>query len=111
MPAGIVVILGRLVEAHTKVVHGADPLGGVDDAALQRGEDLAAGQQHHGAASLADDLAAQAGDAHLEALVVVDGVHVLAEPAAHLDARVALGTRDDVKRRVDLFPEFRPPPL
>ena len=70
VPAGVVVVAGGVVEAELHVVVGADPLGRVDDAALERRVDLAARREHHGAAGLGDDLAAEARDAHLQPLEV-----------------------------------------
>ena len=107
MPTGVVVVLGHFVKAHDVVVQGAHPLGGVDDPALQVGEDLAARSQHHGAAGLGQHLAAQAGDAHLQALEVVDGVDLLVEPAAHLHAGVARRAGDQVEGGVGFFPQLQ----
>jgi hypothetical protein len=66
--AGIVVVLGDLVEAELLVVIGPDPFGRVDRALLQRRIDVAAGDllRHH--AELLHDLAGEAADAHLQAL-------------------------------------------
>ena len=89
-PPARVVVEGRdAVEAELGVVVGADPLRGVDRALLQRGVDVAAGDllRHH--AELGEDLPGDAGDAHLEAVQVPDGLDLLAEPAAHLRAGVA----------------------
>jgi len=77
------------VEAELLVVIGADELGGVDGALLERRIDVAAGDLLWRHADLAHHLAREAGDAHLQALQVVDRVDFLAEPAAHLGAGVA----------------------
>ena len=108
MPPRVVVVLGGLVQAEGQVVVGPDPLGRVDRAGLERGEDLAAGQRDRRAACLGERLAADAGDAHLEALEVVDRVDLAPEPAAHLRAGVAARRRDDPERLVGLLPELEP---
>ena len=51
--------------------------------------DFAAWQVDDVAAGGLDHFAAEAGDTHLQALVVLQAVDVLVEPAAHLDAGVA----------------------
>ena len=78
-----------LVEAELLVVIGADPLGSIDRAFFQRGIDVAAGKllRHH--AQLLQDLPGETADAHLQPLQIVDGVDLLAEPAAHLTAGIA----------------------
>src|SRR5690606_4867949 len=88
-PARVVVVPGGLVDARGQVVVGTDPVGGVDHAGLQGGEHLAAGHDDRGGADAADDFAAQAGHADLQALEVLDAVDFLVEPAAHLHAGVA----------------------
>jgi hypothetical protein len=67
----------------------ADPFGGIDGALLQRLVDVGARQLLRGDAELGDDGSGKAADAHLQALQVVDGVDLLAEPAAHLGHGVA----------------------
>jgi hypothetical protein len=91
VPAGGVVVLGRLVQAQPPVLEGADELGRVDHAAFQRREDLAARQHLHVHAQAGVHLARQAGDAHLQALQVGHGVDLLLEPAGHLHTGVAAG--------------------
>jgi hypothetical protein len=105
-PAGIVVERRHLVEAELLVVIGADPLGGVDRALLQRRIDVAAGDLLRHDAELGEHLAGDAGDAHLQALQVGDGLDLLAEPAAHLGARVAGRHRVDVVLLVELVEEL-----
>jgi hypothetical protein len=87
------------------VLEGADELGRVDHAALQRREDLAARQHLHVHAQVGVDLAGQAGDAHLQALQVGDGLDLLLEPARHLHAGVAAGHGHHAEGRVDLVPQ------
>ena len=106
VPAGRVVVLGRLVQAELAVLEGPDELGRVDDAALERGEDLAARQQLHVDAELRVDAAGQARDAHLQALEVGDRLDLLLEPAGHLHAGVAARHRHHAERRVDLVPQL-----
>ncbi len=88
-------MLGDLVEAELLVVVRSDPFGGVDRTALQRRVDVAAGQCLRDGADARHDLAAQAGNAHLEALEVGERLHLVAKPAAHLRAGVAGREADD----------------
>src|SRR5208282_6843012 len=71
------------------VVIGADPLGAVDRALLERGIDVGAAQllRHH--AELGQYRAAPAADAELDALQIVDRLDFLAPPAARLGPGVA----------------------
>ena len=101
-PARIVVVLGDLVEAELLVVVGADPFGRVDRALLQRRIDVAAGNVRRDHAELGEHRAAEPADAELDALQVVDGVDLLAPPAAHLAAGVAGGEADHVELGVEL---------
>ena len=71
--AGIVVERRDLGEAELLVVIGADPLGGVDRAALERRVDVAARDLLRHDAELRHDEAGKARDAHLEALHVGTG--------------------------------------
>jgi hypothetical protein len=95
-PAGIVVVRRDLVEAELLVVVGADPLGGIDGALFQRRIDVAGGDllRHH--AELLQHPAGKSADAEFQALEIVDGVDLLAEPAAHLAGGVAGQQRGDV---------------
>src|SRR5712692_797348 len=88
-PAGIVVVLGDLDEAELLVVVRADPLGRVDRALLQRRIDVAGSELLRDDAELGDDPAGKPADAEFQPLHVVDGLDLLAEPAAHLGAGVA----------------------
>ena len=106
VPAGRVVVLGGLVQAELAVLERADELGRVDDTALQRREDLAAGQQLDVDAERRVDLPGQPGDAHLQALQVGAGLDLLLEPAGHLHAGVAARQGDHAERRVDLVPQL-----
>ena len=78
-----------LVEAELLVVIGTDPFGGVDRALFQRRIDVAAGKLLRHAAELLHDAAGKAADAEFQPLQIVDGVDLLAEPAAHLTSGVA----------------------
>ena len=106
-PARIVIVRRDLVEAELLVVVGADPLGRVDGAFLQRGIDVAAGDllRHH--AELLQRLAGPAADAELEALEIVDGLDLVAEPAAHLRPRVAARQRVDVELLAELVHQLQ----
>ncbi|MNY05164.1 hypothetical protein D3C86_1378730 [compost metagenome] len=94
------------MQTEGEVVVRADPLGGVDGAGLQGGEDLAGRQIDHGAAHLGQHLAAEARGAHLQALEVVDAVDFLVEPAGGLHAGGAAGEGHHVERLVHLFPQL-----
>jgi hypothetical protein len=97
------VVEGRdLEEAQLQVVVGADPLGGVDGALFQRLVDLAAGDVLRHAAHALEHLAAEAADAHLQALDVGHRLDFLAVPAAHLGAGVAHREIHDVVVGVEL---------
>ena len=90
----VVIELGHLLEAELFVIIGADPLGGVDGALLQRRIDVAAGDLLRYHADLLQHLAGDAADAELEAGEIGDCLDLLAEPAAHLGAGIAGGEAD-----------------
>src|SRR3546814_3039178 len=73
-------------------------LGRIDGAGLQGRGNLAARQVHHVGACCLEHRASEAGNAHLEALEVLQGVDLLVAPAAGLHAGVARGE--------ELAPEF-----
>ena len=95
-PAGVVVVLGDLVETELLVVVRAHPLRRVDRALFQRRIDIAAGDLLRHDAELLQRQAAGASDPHLEALEVGDRLDLLAKPAAHLRAGVAGREAHDV---------------
>jgi hypothetical protein len=86
-----------LVEAQLLVVVRAHPFGGVDGALFQCGVDVAARDVLGHGAQARHHLAADAGDAHLQALEVGRLLDFLLEPAAHLHPGVAAGEADDVE--------------
>ena len=90
-PAGGVIVFGDFQEAELLVVVGADELGRIEGAALQRRIDVAGRDLLRHDAELRQHLAAEAADAELEALQVIDRVDLLAEEAAHLGAGIAAG--------------------
>src|SRR3569623_1199134 len=92
--ARIVVIRRHLVEAELLVVIRTDPLGRVDRALLQRWIDVAARDLLRHDAKLRQHLPGDAADAHLQAGKIVNGLDLLAEPAAHLSAGVAARMRN-----------------
>ena len=94
-PARGVVVLADLLEAELRVVVGSDPLAAVDRALLQRGIDVGAGHHRRHDAGLRKHLAAETADAETQPLQVLEGVDLLAEPAAHLGAGVAREDRLD----------------
>lgn len=111
LPAGVVVVLGCLVQTESQVVVGADPVGGVDDVVLQGAEDFAAGQVDGGSAGAGQHLATKAGHANLQAAEVFQAVDFLVEPAGHLHPGVAAGQRQNARSLVGLLPEFQPAAL
>src|SRR6185312_2138039 len=88
------------------VVVGTDPFGRVDGALLERRVDVAARDELRHDAQLLHDLAGHAADAHLDALEILDALDLLAEPAAHLRARVAARHLIDVVALVELAEEL-----
>ncbi|MGY4352451.1 hypothetical protein ACVWXM_008944 [Bradyrhizobium sp. GM7.3] len=88
-PAGEVVIFGDLLEAELLVVIGADEFDCVDRALLQRRIDVAARDLLRDHAEPRQHMTTHAGDAEFQALEIVDGLDLLAEPAAHLGAGIA----------------------
>src|SRR5262249_9601554 len=95
-PARIIVVLGDLVEAELLVVVGADPFGRIDSTLLEGRIDITAGDllRHH--AELGQDLSGEAADAVFEAVEVVDGFNLLAEPATHPRTGIAGRMLDDI---------------
>jgi hypothetical protein len=88
-PARVVVVAGSFVQAELLVVEGAGPFGGVDGAPIQRQEDLTAREHLHVHPKGGHHLAAQAWDAHLQALQEGQPLQGPIEPAVHLGASVA----------------------
>ncbi len=76
----------ELVEAQDEVVGRADELSGVDGACLDRGEDLSTGNRDLLATQIVEYSAADAGNAHRQALEVSNRVDLLGEPTTHLTA-------------------------
>src|SRR5882724_5242953 len=88
-PARIIIILCHLHEAELFVVIGADPLGGIDGAFLQRRVDIPTCDLLRYAADLRNDGAGETANAEFETFEVFDRFDFLAEPAAHLRAGAA----------------------
>jgi hypothetical protein len=85
VPAGVVVVAGGVVQVELHVVVRPDPLGRIDHAPLQVGEDPGSRNEDRRAARLANHLVAEArANPHLEALEVTNGVDLLPEPTGHL---------------------------
>src|SRR5262249_49081348 len=87
----IVIILDDFVEAELLVVIRADPFGCIDSAFFQGRIDIAARDLLGNGAELGKGLASPSTDPHLETAEVLNGVDLLAEPAAHLSAGVTTG--------------------
>jgi TRAP-type mannitol/chloroaromatic compound transport system permease large subunit len=104
--AGAIGDLGNLVEAERQVVQRPDELARVDRAGLECREDLAAWQQHGGAAHAVDQVAAEARDAHLQAAEVGHRVDLPLEPAEGLGGRLAGREGDDAELGIQLVPEL-----
>jgi hypothetical protein len=101
-------VLGDLVKTELLVVVRPDPFGGVERAAFERGINVAAGERLRHHAEARQDLAAEAGDAHLEALQVGDGFELAAEPAAHLHPGVAAGEHHHAMLGVEIAHQLAP---
>ncbi len=101
-PAGVVVERRHLVEAQLLVVVRAHPLQRVDRALFQRGVQVGARNRLRDHTEGLQHPARERIGAELQALEVGDGLDLLAEPAAHLSARVAAGEADDVVLGVEL---------
>src|SRR5262245_59368322 len=108
VPAGVVVVLRGLVVTENHVVVWSDVLGRVDDPSFERGVDMARSQCNDGCSGFLDNFAAEAGDAHLEPLVVGDRRDLLPEPSAHFRGALAGWARHEVEGRVGLLPELEP---
>src|SRR5262249_28980626 len=87
-PTRIVVVLRDLVEPELLVVVRPNPFAGVERAFLQRWIDVAGGELLGHRPELGEDGAGKSADAHLKALQIVDGLDLLAKPAAHLSAGI-----------------------
>src|SRR5689334_6514840 len=107
VPARIVVVARGRVQPELHVVVGSDPLGGIDHAPLEGGVDVGGRREDRGAADLGHDLAPEAGNAHLEALEIADGVDLPPEPARHLRGDRRPGARHQVERPVRFLPELQ----
>ena len=88
-PARIKIVWRDLVETELFVIVRTDPFGRVNGPFLQCRIDVAAGDLlgHH--TELLQRLAGPAAYAELEPFEIVDGLDVLAKPAAHLRAGIA----------------------
>ena len=107
-PARIVVELGHLDEAELLVVVGANPLGRVDGALLERGIDVAARDLLRHNAEALHDLAGKAPEPELQTLEIVDLDDLVAEPAAHLAVGVAGGNEVRIVALEKLVQEILP---
>ena len=96
----------HFIETEGEIVPRADPLGAVDRAGLQRLEDLAAGQVDNRCTELAQHLAAKSGHAEFQALVVFDGFHFLAIPAAHLHTGAGAHERHYIESVAQFGPQL-----
>ena len=106
MPAREVVELGDLVEAELDVHHGHRELGGVDDAALERRIDVGRRQQLRRDAELLHHLGAEAEEAHLQALQLLERFDLLAEPAGGLGADAEAVDGNEAMLGVDLVAQL-----
>ena len=106
VPAGEVVVLRHLVEAEIEVDCRHRVFSRVDRTALERREDVAAGDELGRDAHLLHNLGAQTEEAHLQALEVFDGLYLLAEPARRFGRDNAAGYRFQTVLLVYLIPEL-----
>ena len=103
-PTGIVVVLRDLVEAELFVVVGADPFSGVDRAFFKRRVDVASAKSAVGRRRVFDmTLPAKPPIRILSPFRSSRAIDFLAEPAAHLAARIA---REDRRSDVVLLVEL-----
>src|SRR6266550_7534823 len=79
----------HLVEAELLVIIGTDPFRAVDGALLERGIDVATANLLRHRAKLLQYAPGKAADTEFKTLQIIEGVDFLAEPAAHLTARIA----------------------
>src|ERR1019366_5114899 len=79
----------HLEESELLVIVGTDPFRAIDGALLERGVDVATGNLLRHRAKLLQHLPGKAADAEFQTLQIIEGVDFLAEPAAHLTARIA----------------------
>src|SRR5690606_40783249 len=107
--ARIVVVARRLLQPSGDVVARADPFRRVDRAVLQRGDDLRARQIDRRAAGEPQHLAADAGNAHLQAAQIRDAVYAPVEPAAGLHAGIPGRERHGIERGIKLAPQLEAP--
>src|SRR5215813_601121 len=83
MPAGVVVVASGVVEVQLHVVVRSHPLGRIDHAPLEIGEDPGSGDENRRATRLPKHLVAEArADSHLEALEVGRRVDLLSDHPA-----------------------------
>ena len=106
MPAREVVELGDLMEAEIHVHLGHRELGRVDDAALERRVDVGRREQLGRDAELLHHLRAEAEEAHLQPLQLVDRLDLAAEPAGGLRADAEAVDRDQAVLGVDLVAQL-----
>src|SRR5262245_44854761 len=106
MPAGEVVELGDLMEAELHIHRWHREFGGIDDATLERLIDIGRRQQLGRNAELLHDLSAEAEEAHLDALQLVDRFHLLAEPSGGLGADAETIDGDEIMLCIDLLSQL-----
>ncbi len=104
--AGIIVILGDLLETELLVVIWSDPFGRIDRPLFKRGVDVATGNLLRHDADLLQHLACNSADAKLQPGEIGDGLDLLAKPAAHLGAGVAAGETDHTVFLEELISEL-----
>ena len=95
-PAGVIIVIGDLVEAQPCIIIGADKLGSINRAFLQCLVDITAGKELRHGTNFFQDLGAQTADADLQTLHIFQRIDLLAEPAPHLRASVSSRKTDDV---------------
>ena len=94
------------MEAELHVHGGHRELGGVDHAALERRIDVGRRQQLGRDAELLHHLGAEAEEAHLQALQLVDRLDLVAEPAGRLGADAEAVDGDQIVLGVDLVAQL-----
>ena len=108
LEAGPVIVFGDFMKFQRQVVPGAGPIDSIQAPALQSGIQFAAGEILHRHAQAAQDITAQTGHAHFQALQVLEGADFAFEPAASLGAAVAGEEGFQIELGGEFIPEFLP---
>ena len=106
IPGRGVVVVSHLMQTKGQIIVGPHPVGGIEHAGLQGGEDLATRNGQGGHADPGHRLAGEPWQTQLEALHILERVDFLLEPASHLGAGVTHRERLEVVVGVELVPQL-----